>query len=750
MIIFHIFAFLKNIAFQKLTNIIFPLKKGYNSIRLSTMFDTGYIKAFGIYYPSELKTIGKKNDIQLQPIFEAFTNSLEAIRIFKERYHSTAYGEIEIKFFRKSNAFSKENNVFNYDKIEITDTGIGLEDSEFERFINLRDDRKNFSNKGTGRVQFLHFFEKTLFNSIYIDKNSPTGYRQRRITLSKNEAFLSQNSIIRYDSVSDVVADNNKTIVTFENVLSKSDETLYRTISAKEIKRDLIRHYLAGFCENRNNLPNIIISIVIDNKEVEHERINSNEIPEPSNEAPIEVFYSKLLNGKIEKSENKESFKLKSFVLPENELDKNCIKLVSKGEIATEIKLDNILPIECINKNRYLFLLSGEYIDKRDSDVRGNINIPKAKDFKKNEFGSELFDNEQILIEDIESTTNKAIATIFDEINEKKKEKELKIDELQSMFLLKPETLELLKNKIHIGDNDDTILRKVYEAEAKAIAENDAEIKHLKELIKQLNPKDKDYRDKLDKQANEFVKTVSLQNRTALTQYIARRKLVLDLFDDILKNELEKFNSGGRIDEALLHNLIFQQHTDKSDKSDLWLINEDFIYFNGISEARLCDVEIKGKNLFKKEELDVEEKRYLNSLGEKRLTQRPDVLLFPDEGKCIIIEFKAPDVNVSDHISQIDFYASLIRNYTKEEFNILTFYGYLIGESIEDRDVRGRVNRFEHAYNFDYWFRPSENVHCFDGRINGSLYTEVIKYTTLLKRAQLRNEIFTNFIHNKE
>ena len=30
-------------------------------------------------------------------------------------------------------AFSKENNVFNYDKIEITDTGIGLEDSEFEK-----------------------------------------------------------------------------------------------------------------------------------------------------------------------------------------------------------------------------------------------------------------------------------------------------------------------------------------------------------------------------------------------------------------------------------------------------------------------------------------------------------------------------------------------------------------------------------------------------------------------------------------
>lgn len=713
------------------------------------MIELGYIKGLGIWYKSELNTIGKKNEIQLQPIFEAFTNSLEAIRIYKKRHNITDNGEIEIKFYRKSNVLSKDNNAFDYDKIEITDTGIGFEDSEFERFINLRDDRKNFSNKGTGRVQFLHFFEKTLFSSVYLDDNSPTGYKQRKITLSKNDAFLNQNSIIRYDYIGDVASVKNTTTVTFNKALIKSDETFFKTISAKEIKRDLVRHYLAGFCENRNNLPKITLSILVDNEVVETENIETTDIPEPQKEDIIDVYYNKLTSGKIVKSSRKESFDLKAFVLPENELEKNSIKLVSKGEIATEIRLDNILSTEKINKKRYLFLLSGEYIDKRDSDVRGNINIPKSKDFKKNEGNNEFFEKEEILIEDIENTTNRAIEKLFDEITEKKKEKDLKIDELQNMFLLKPETLELLKNKIHIGDNDDTILRKVYEAEAKTIAEKDAEIKHLKELIKKLNPKDKDYKIKLDKQTNEFVKTISLQNRTALTQYIARRKLVLDLFDDILNNEIEKVNKGGKIDEALLHNLIFKQHSAEPDKNDLWLINEDFIYFDGISEARLCDVRVDNKKLFKKE-FTLEENRYLNSLGEKRLTKRPDVLLFPSESKCIIIEFKAPEVNVSEHLTQIDFYANLIRNYTNDETQIITFYGYLIGESIEDRDVRGRVSRFEHAYHLDYWFRPSENVNGFDGRPNGSIYTEVIKYTTLLKRAQFRNKIFTNFIHNEK
>src|SRR5205814_9730029 len=94
------------------------------------------------------------------------------------------------------------------------------------------------------------------------------------------------------------------------------------------------------------------------------------------------------------------------------------------------------------------------------------------------------------------------------------------------------------------------------------------------------------------------------------------------------------------------------------------------------------------------------------------------------------------------YLTQIDSYASLIRNYTVDTIQITTFYGYLIGESIEPKDVLGRVSRYERAYHFDYLFRPSETVHGFDGRSNGSIYTEVIKYSTLLERAKRRNRIF--------
>ena len=40
------------------------------------------------------------------------------------------------------------------------------------------------------------------------------------------------------------------------------------------------------------------------------------------------------------------------------------------------------------------------------------------------------------------------------------------------------------------------------------------------------------------------------------------------------------------------------------------------------------------------------------------------------------------------HLNQINRYASLIRNFTNEDFQIVTFYGYLIGEGINAKEVR--------------------------------------------------------------
>ena len=266
------------------------------------------------------------------------------------------------------------------------------------------------------------------------------------------------------------------------------------------------------------------------------------------------------------------------------------------------------------------------------------------------------------LLDDIVEETNNNINRLYNELDSKNQEKNKTIDELQQMFLLNPCTVEKIRRKIKNTDSEETILKAIYQADSEIEAQKDDAIRKQLEEIKTITPdKTDDYSTKIQEKVDELITSIPLQNRTVLSKYIARRKIVLDLFDEILNRELESLKNGKRIDEKLLHNLLFQQgkYSENPDDSDLWIINEEFIYFRGVSEERFEDIEYQGKKIFEKE-FSEEDKRYLNSLGERRLTKRPDVLLFPEENKAIIIEFKAPDVNVSEHLSQIDFYANIL------------------------------------------------------------------------------------------
>jgi len=712
------------------------------------MAEIGYIKGQGIYFPTEIKTIPKKADTPLQPIFEAFTNAWESIRTFRARNISSECGSVNIDFLFKKNLYWDENKDVELDKIIITDTGIGFDDNEFERFVNLRDNRKNYTNKGTGRVQFLHTFNTSHYKSIYRDEDSSTGYKQRQITLSKSEAYLSQNAIIRLHEEIEIEASAPSTKLTFSTVLEDKDGKFFKYITATEVKKELIRHYLAGFCENRNDLPSIKIRKILESEVLEDLTLTKDDIQFPDKEEPISIRYSKVYNNRLVRTDSTETFNLKAFLISEDEVEKNELKLISKGEVATNIHLENLLATDSINKHRYLFLLSGEYINKRDNDVRGEINILKRKVFKKLHQDS-LFSEEQILMEDIEEDTNEKIVSIYNEIQTKHRERTKSIEELQKMFLLNSETLRTVQNKIHIGDSDDVILKKVYEADARIIAKKDSEIKKQIQQLDDLVTTSDDYHKQLNEQVNEFVKSIPLQNRTALTQYIARRKLVLDLFRKILDKELVKLRKGGRIDEGLMHNLVFQQSSDSPEESDLWLINEEFIYFRGTSEGHLGNIKLDGVKILK-EKLTQEENIYrLKQQGDAK-QRRTDILLFPKEGKCIIIELKAPDVNVSEHLNQINRYASLINNLSKDKFTFSTYYGYLIGENIDIDDIEDNDSDFKSAHSLKYIFRPYKRIAGKFGKSDGALYTEVIKYSTLLERAQLRNDIFIKKLEGRK
>lgn len=695
-----------------------------------------------IYYPGVIRSI-KKSTNTLAPVFEAFTNALEAIKDLQK--NTQIQGQITIKIYQHLQI----DNSTQFDKIIIHDNGKGFDDFEFGRFIRYKDFSKGYKNLGSGRIQYVHFFNQTHISSIFHESNE---FFKRDFIVSKRDEFVKDNNaIIKHLLTDKTEIRESGTYISFSGLLDVSQQT-YHELTAKDLKEKLIRRYLQYFCINKDRLPSINIHQYVQGELKDEQTIQSKDIPNVDKESQISINYQRVAQAKngisLAKTDKVETFDLKAYKVEKNTIGGNAIRITSKDEIIEdfELELSSLSKSDIIGESQYLFLISSDYIDSRDNDTRGNLEIPSLKSLAQTYTPMDSL--EVITIDDITTSVNQEIDTQYPEFQAIKKKHHEDFQKLKEMFLLDEKVISEVR--VSINDNENKILEKIYSHEARKVAKLDASIKERIERLEKLDTTSESYQEDLETEILELSKSIPQQNKVALTHYIARRKLVLELFNKILDRKLHiQKTSSKNFDEKLLHNLVFQQSSNNPEKSDLWLVNEDFIYFKGTSEEKLKDIQIGGEKLLR-ENLTEEEEKFRKDLDEDRLIKRPDILLFPEESKCIIIEFKNPSVNVSEHLSQINNYATLIWNFSQDKFRFDTFYGYLIGEKMSAMDVRSYDNDFKEAFNFDYLFRPNKTVAGFfnRGKNDASLYTEVIKYSTLLERAKKRNEVFISKLIN--
>ena len=690
-----------------------------------------------ISYPTLMKKHVKKHSSYLQPIFEAISNSLEATS-----------GKDDIITIRINKAKTLNQEQYSFLSIDIIDTGIGFNDDNFGRLRRLYDESKGQNNFGTGRVQYLHFFNNTDIYSVFEEEGLKC---KRRIVLSKN-FYATQKSVI-WSSEKEVVDIDTPigTMVSFYYPLSDEDKEKYNELTTTELRDRILIHYLSRFCLNRDNLQQIkleyYINSICDKDSVQV--ITGKDIPQPDYTDSVQVNYSKIsVDGNtIIKTPNTEEFIINSYSLPCSIQKRNEVKLTSKNETVevSGIDFSIIKDSPKINNSYLLFLISSSYLTQQDSDLRGQLAIYSKKDFlkKRNLFSGE----EQILTDDIEEKVTSSITTHYKSISKVKESFESQIDELAEMFSLDRRILNEVGYKA--GDSDQSILKKVYEYNADISAKHDAGIKSVMDSLKELTPSSKDFKKKLNEKVKKVTELVPQINRTELVRYISKRKVILDLMQKTLDKQLDcqqKNSKGKKINhESFLHNILFSQHSDDPLDSNLWMINDDFIHYKGISESELRNIKVENE-LFFREDLTKEELEELTAYNRDKLGNRPDILLFPKEHKCIIIELKSMDADVSKFVSQVSQYAGLIRQYAKDRFEITTFYAYLIGESFTLNEVKRANPFFKKAYYFDYLFCPNYPVDGGENRRDGEMYIEVIKYSTLLERAVFRNKIFTNKI----
>ena len=684
-----------------------------------------------------LGLIGKSKN-PLTPLYEAMTNSLESLDQ-RNNFGKDEKPQINISIYFTG----LTEDVKEIEFIEIIDNGIGFNSENYSRYCDFFNKSKGYDNRGTGRLQFIHRFAEVEIESYYFENG---GARLRKI-VSRNDNFIASDSDIK---VENGLGEYRTKLVLKKFSSTSAEKSYFDTLTIDDLQRDirnqfLLRFYLDNERESKVS-PEIQIRFLKNNLELSSASIQSGWSQKPIKTGKISVPYYKIVideKSKVEwsKIDNKtEDIKWAHFKLKENELSQNSIQLCSKNVPVQPLKLKGIKKNEVINGHRFLTAFFGGILDKAEnvSDAVDCFKFPEKKNIE--QIANDLFldpETEYLLMDEIESGAENVLPEIYDEFQSIKKQKDKNIEEIARIHGIPLETA--LKSNIGLSDDEEVITKKIYNKQSESLADNGFKVKKLFESIKALNPLDDNYQSELKAKSVALSELVDEQDKEELSRYIIRREMVVEALRMILNEQLEhqvnaKVNGSRLQREGIIHDLIFKRKTKSNDSlNDLWVLNEDFVHFDSCSELELAKiVDSKGERLLR----DVPPAT-VNELGLK-INKRPDIFLFWEDAKCILVELKQPEEDLSDHLNQLVKYCQLIANYSNKK--IEKFYCYLVGENI---NPRVDLNDYEETVNGD-WVRSDIKIRSIDQeRTTIALaQVEVIKLSAIHKRAHMRNKSF--------
>ena len=293
--------------------------------------------------------------------------------------------------------------------------------------------------------------------------------------------------------------------------------------------------------------------------------------------------------------------------------------------------------------------------------------------------------------------------------------------------------------KVHIsyGDTEEKVAKRVMNHYQEKIIDDTSDIFDLKEEISQLTPDSQEFRDKLNELSWKHTSSIKNVDMANLAHLVVRRSTIVDILKMTIDGQLDcqVDNVGRNKNEALIHNIFFPMRKDTPEVKDhdIWLLNEEYSYYDYISSDKpLASVKWDGDETLFDADIDDEMAKITTQVYDENKNTRPDIAIFSKEGAAIIIEFKAPDVSLEKHTSEVVKYAKVLASKSKGKIN--RFYGYLIGSKI-DHTALDDYSRFA---NDKGWFKTSSLVD-YDTREHlGELYSEILFYDDVVEKASMR------------
>ncbi|HEX7413175.1 MAG TPA: ATP-binding protein, partial [Bacteroidia bacterium] len=546
----------------------------------------------------------------LLPLFEAIVNSIQAI----EEDSATKPGIIEIDIIRsnqKGLEFDGKEELADIVDFVIKDNGIGFNEDNYESFNYAHSTYKK-GGKGIGRFTWLRAFQKAEIESRYKENGK---WNLRKFNFEQTRKGIENHSLEQVNTTKE-----RYTIVKLKGL--KEDYRKWCNTKAEDIALKIIEHTFIYFLNEQ--CPRILIN-------------------DMGKQIVVNDLFQLFTNGQVNiQSLNirENLFKLSFVKLFSNKVDNKIHYCADNREvlfykISIDIpELDNFLTDNDGKLFSIAVYVEGDYLNQNVNEERTLINFNKG----------EMEFPDQTSQEELRKAITELLHTEFEyQIN---KLSEVRINKVKEFVSQHPRYRQLLKYKPEkLKKIPSTLSEEKMELEVfKIQQELELDVKKETKSVLKFIENDGDMKDFDEKHKELYAKIIEVGN-AKLSEYVIHRKLVLDLFDKLLKRKAT---------EKAVHSLIFPLQT-LSDEigfedHNLWMLDEKLSYHKYLAS----DITFK-----KIKPIDSDSK------------DRPDILIFnkpfafandekPYES-IVLIEFKRPMrddyTDQENPISQINKYA---------------------------------------------------------------------------------------------
>jgi len=622
----------------------------------------------------------------LFPLFEAVMNSIHAI---EERFgrDQISKGYISITILRNDNG--------DYLEFQIQDNGIGFNQQNLDSFMKMDSQKKvSIGGKGVGRLLWLKVCKSVKIQSVFSNKDSNK-------EVSFNFCLENPISELQYsDCGSDAKIGTTVRLHPYKDVYVTHIPRKTITIANR-----ILAHFISYFV----NISHPVIKIIDDKENIDLFEQFTN-----VTERDKDFKFTLDIAGR------EYEFVFHCFLLPkaisDDEKSTNALYLGANGRAVKRYELDPVLGLKAV-QGKYAFLgyIESEILDTTANDTR-------------TEFSLSSDDLDSI----INSAKENAKEFLSNEIREIRERQKKIIADLRSEY---PRFLTIAKDPGGFSGN----LHLSTQTEEDIFLELSRQsLRHYKKIKKSFLTSVKNKSSEIIDKAREYVDGLQDESLSSLAEYVMKRKLILEVFEESLK--YTDIPSGKSEYEKVIHEIIcpLKSTSEKLDydNHNLWIIDDHLAFFTYFNSDKPMSSQVR------------------NAPNPR---DRPDISIFDlglgfqnsDISQPItVIEFKRPkrdDYDLKNNpITQVRKYVSDMR----ESGTILNFDGtplrrvdektpfvcHIIADVTQSlKSVMKDLGSFHQKVGSGTWYRWDDSY---------NIFIEISSFKDVLDSARLRNHAF--------